>query len=267
MTELQRVIKYLAIALALFLAFSIIIGIVGLIGSIFFYDEGVLEEMREIEISQNIDRIHIEIGAAHLRVVEGDRFSLSTNLERLNVTSDDSRLIIQQKKRIVSVHSTELGEVILTIPEGTVFEAFELKAGAGEVEVQVLSSGILDLECGAGSVRVGKLVALKSAEIETGAGEMIISDGEIRDLDLDIGVGNVALRSRLTGECSINCGIGKADVTVLGNMNDYTLGIETGIGELILNGSEIRGSTSLGSGANELDIEGGIGTFSITFEK
>lgn len=267
MTELQRIIKYLAIALALFLAFGIIIGIVSLIGNIFFYDAGVLDEMREIEISQNIDRIHIEIGAAHLRVVEGDRFALSTNLEKLNVTCRDTGLYIEQRQRgVVSIHSTNNGEVILTVPSGVTFESFDLEAGAGEVEIQSLNAANVNFEFGAGRVSIGNLVAAGSAEIETGAGKLIIADGRVNNLDLDLGVGRTTLRSSLTGECSINCGVGETDVNIIGKSSNYTMKISTGIGSVTVDNTALKGNTVIGSGSNKLNIEGGVGTVDIEFE-
>lgn len=266
MTELQRIIKYLAIAFAVVLAISIIVGIVGFIGGIFFYDEGVLEEMREIEISQNIDKLHIELSAAQLKVVEGDRFSLSTNLERLNVTSSDTRLYIEQKQKRIAFHSTEVGEVVLTVPQGVVFESFELEAGAGEVSIQSLNSNRITFDFGAGKVSIGNLVATLNADIEAGAGELIISDGAINDLDLDVGVGKTELRASLTGECSINCGVGETNVSVIGKSSDYTMKISTGIGSVTVNNTTVKGNTVLGKGENELNVEGGIGTVNIEFE-
>ena len=267
MTELQKVIKYLAIAFAIFLAISIIISIVSLICNIFFYDVGVLDEMREIEISQNIDRIHIEIGAAHLKVVEGDRFALSTNLEKLNVTCSDTRLYIEQRQRVVvSIHSTNNGEVILTVPSGVVFESFELEAGAGEVNIQFLNSDRVNFEFGAGRVSIGNLVATGSAEIETGAGELIIADGRVNNLDLDLGVGKTELRASLAGECSINCGVGETNVSIKGKSSDYSMRISTGIGSVTVDGTALKGNTVLGNGSNKLNIEGGVGTVNIEFE-
>ena len=81
MTHFQRVIKYLALFLAFSLAAAIIFGGIGLMGTIFgISNNSVLDEMYSIELSQNIEHIDIDVSAASLKIVLGDKFALSTNI-------------------------------------------------------------------------------------------------------------------------------------------------------------------------------------------
>ena len=76
MTTLQKVIKYLAIAFAIFLTVSIIGGIlsaVGLFGGLFSSDS-VLEEVKTYSVAKDIHNLDIEINAADLYIKEGDAF-------------------------------------------------------------------------------------------------------------------------------------------------------------------------------------------------
>ena len=68
MTTLQKVIKYLAIAFAIFLTVSIIGGIlsaVGLFGGLFSSD-AVFEEVKTYSVAADIHNLDIEINAADL---------------------------------------------------------------------------------------------------------------------------------------------------------------------------------------------------------
>ena len=78
MTTLQKVIKYLALAFAIFLAVSIIGGIlsaVGLFGGLFSAD-AVLEETKTYSVAAGVQNLKIEINAADLYIKEGSAFSV-----------------------------------------------------------------------------------------------------------------------------------------------------------------------------------------------
>lgn len=267
MTSFQRVIKYLSIVLAVVLAIAILFGIVAAIKSIFFADDGILDEMRNIEITQDITKIDIDIGAAALKIVEGERFALSTNLKKLNITNSVSRLYIEQSQKNTYIHSTKVGEVILTVPAGAEFDYFELSAGAGKVEIESLTAEKVVLEFGAGEINIGKLIATLSAEIEAGAGAFVIADGAIENLDLDLGVGRTDLTSALGGKCEINCGVGETNISVLSPIESYTVEFNTGIGSVELNDESVKGNITYGNGENEIQINGGVGKINITFQE
>ncbi len=266
MTELQRIIKYFSIAFAIFLTVSIITGVIGVLGGIFFMESNdVLDEMRDIELSQDIDRIEIEIDIAEFIIKTGESFALSTNLEKLNVKSEGGKLFIEEKRK--PIHSTDVGEIILTVPAGVSFSSISLEAGAGKVSIESLSASIVDFDFGAGSIEIDKLSVTNRADIDTGAGKFVIRDGEINDLDLDLGVGENKIRSSLTGECDIDCGVGKTELTVLGSKNDYSIRIDKGVGSASIDGSSVGNDLMLGNGANKLNIDGGVGSIDVRFEQ
>ena len=246
MTHFQRVIKYLALLLAFSLAAAIIIGGVGLMGAIFgMGNSSVLEEMYSIELSQNIESVDIDLSAASLKIVLGDKFALSTNIGNLKVTSDFTLKIKQKPHQIISIHSGKSGEIILTVPADIMLKSFELDAGAGYVELECLNA--------------------ENVEIDAGAGAITINGGEIERLDLDLGVGKANITSAIKGKSTIDCGVGETNINLLGKSEDYTLDIDTGIGSVTLNGTDIKGNTKIGNGSNKLEIDGGVGAININF--
>ena len=78
MTTFQKVIKYLAVAFAIFLIVAIIGGILGAIGLFggFFTGDAVTEDMQTYSISTEIRELDIEINAADLYIKEGESFSV-----------------------------------------------------------------------------------------------------------------------------------------------------------------------------------------------
>ncbi len=266
MSTQQKVIKYVAIALAVWLTVSIIGGILGAIGiyNTFFGENSVWGEMRVYEVSADICSLDIEINAADITVKEGDAFSVESNLKHLRVKEKACCLSIVQTGNFRGSHDGAV--LIITVPAGTV-DSIHLQTGAGKFTAESLTAETVDFKFGASDVTIGTLVATERSFIEGGAGRITISGGALHDLDMDIGVGQVNLTSALTGDCELNAGVGKYNITLIGIQDDYTLEIEKGIGSITVDGKSASNSESFGSGANDVEIQGGIGAININFKE
>ena len=274
MTTLQKVIKYLALAFAIFLTVSIVGGIlsaVGLLGSLFSDDDAewgdVIGETKNYTVSSEISDLNIQINAADFYIKEGNSFSIESNLKNLDVDEKNGCLTLKDLTKIKLNGSNAYENAVLTIyvPVGTVFDNVNIKTGAGRFTVDSLSAATIGFELGAGDVTISKLIAEKSANIEGGAGRITISDGAIKNLDLEMGLGQLNLTSALTGDCNLDSGVGEMNVTLLGSKDDYELDIEKGIGNITVDGKNVTDYGSSGNGANEVDIHGGVGAINVRF--
>lgn len=265
MTTLQKVIKYLAIAFAIFLTVSIVGGVlsaVGLFGGLFSSD-AVLEDVKIYSVASEIHNLNIEINAADLFVKEGEAFAVESNLKHLKVEEKGGRLTVEETKRFGGTYN---GAVLTVyIPAGTVLESVNLTTGAGRLTIDSLSSGTLDFELGAGEVSIASLIATKSVDIEGGAGRITIADGALKDLELEMGVGQLNLTSALTGNCKLDLGVGESNLTLIGNKDDYRLDLEKGIGNITVDGTSVTDYSSSGNGTNAVEINGGIGAINVKF--
>ena len=83
MTTLQKVIKYLAMAFAVFLAVSIIGGILGAVGLFggLFDSDAVTEDVKTYAVSSDVSRLEVEINAADFTIKQGERFYVESNLK------------------------------------------------------------------------------------------------------------------------------------------------------------------------------------------
>ena len=274
MTTLQKVIKYLALAFAIFLTVSIVGGIlsaVGLLGSLFSDDDAewgdVIGETKNYTVSSEISDLNIQINAADFYIKEGNSFSVESNLKNLEVDEKNGCLTLKDLTKIKLNGSNAYENAVLTIwvPVGTVFDNVNIKTGAGRFTVDSLSAATIGFELGAGDVTISKLIAEKSADIEGGAGRITISNGAIKDLALKMGMGQLNLTAALTGDSELELGVGESNITLLGSKDDYELDIEKGIGNITVDGKNVTDFGSSGNGANEVDIHGGVGAINVRF--
>lgn len=265
MTTLQRIIKYCAMAFAIFLMVSIFSGIVGALGAIAsLTGRDVTGPMQTYSISSNVENLDMEIGAASMKIVTGDRFQVESNHKYLTVAEKNGILKISEEKVAINTSGDSV-TVVLTIPEGFVFDSASITTGAGKLEMDALTADNLSMELGAGKTDIGFLKAQKRSSISTGAGKLTIRDCELNNLDMELGVGKQELTGRLTGKCDIEFGIGNADLTLLGSAEDYRIRLEKGLGNATLDGCAMENDCIYGSGENRIEIEGGIGSIDIRF--
>lgn len=266
MNSFHRVVKYCAMAFALFLCVNIIGGIVmGLTGIAYLFsgkDTDVVGEMQEYAIEGEISSLSVNLSGAELKIKTSDYFSVKSNHEYISVSSDDGKLIINETKKPFVAHPKGV-TVIIYIPEGFVFDEASIDTGAGEVGISALAADVLHLSLGAGEVTIDSLTANTRADINGGAGEMTVKGGKLCNLKLDMGVGELTMKSRIEGESNIDMGVGEMNLTLLGNKDDYCIKVDKGIGEISVDGEDMSDGSVWGSGDNVIDVDGGIGQIKI----
>lgn len=267
MNATQKTIKYIALAFAVLLCVGIIGGLINAFTSISWFLEGdkAAGGMKTYNITGEIKRLDIEVGASRFIIKTGDTFRAESNNKYLTVEEKDGVLKIRDKKGLRFNYS---GDIVLElyIPDGTVFEKAEISFGAGRVEIECLSAENLNLELGAGEVVIDNLVAQSNAKINGGAGKITIGGGRLANLELDMGIGQMNLTSKLTGNCKLEFGVGAAKLKLIGTSEDYKISVSKGIGEVTVDGEKVSDGATRGEGANRVKVEGGIGAIKISFE-
>lgn len=268
MSILQKIIKYLAIAFAMFLTFSIISGIaygVSVIGNLFDDDKkDITEKLNDLEINANTLLLDVNISSSNIIIKRGDTFKVETNNKYINSKQDKNKLYIKEKKHNL-IHNNN-SELILYIPNDFVFDGVSIQTGVGKVNIETLSTKQLYLKLGAGKVDINNLNASENAKIDGGAGDININAISINNLDLDMGVGKLALIAKLIGNNKINSGVGKINLSLIGTLEDYEISLDKGIGKATIDGNDMKDNNTYGTGINKLDIDGGIGNIDIEFK-
>lgn len=266
MNEMQKLIKYSAIAFAIFLIFNIFVGIYSIgmfVGNIFF-DSSHSEVLKIDEFSDDVSILSIDIKASKLIIKNGDTLKVENNNKYINSHQDHNKVEIVEKKHYWFSHNDS--EVIVYIPDDMIFDKLYISSGAGVINAEELSTKELVLELGAGKIEIDDLEAKNNAKISSGAGEVIINSGEIRNLDLDVGVGKFTLNTILTGDNEIEAGVGELNVNLLDNEENYTILAEKGIGDLKIAGKSYGDKITYGTGKSKIEIDGGIGSINVNFK-
>lgn len=276
MTSAQKVIKYCAMAFAIFLVVSIIGGIAGALGLLggIFSGNNVLEETKTYEISTNITALDMEIEAADVSIVFGDKLKVESNLKHLTVKEENGTLNIKEDSKSL-FNDKSKGKLVLYIPDMPdgankdnifTFKSAEIKTGAGVLTIEGLYVANLSMKLGAGKADIKNLHVDKSTDINGGAGQINIHSGMINNLDLDMGVGEVNLTAAVLGNSEINSGVGATNIILQGLKDSYTVHINKGIGNATVDGKSISDNESYGSGTNRIEIDGGIGSIKVKFD-
>lgn len=273
MTTVQRIIKYLAIAFAIFLIVTIFTSVLAVINGL----AGVLglrnEEKVNIsagEISgmdfenKDIAILEIDIAYANLKIKNGDNLRAETNSNYIECIQDGNKLKIEEKDHKWFSNSND-SELCVYIPQDLEFEKIEINTGAGEINIEKLVTKKLSFELGAGETRINTLNVSDDADIGGGAGKITIESGVINNLEFDMGIGEANISAKLTGKNKINSGIGSLNINVNGNKEDYEITTSKGFGTIKIDNEEVADDEKIGNGSNSIDIDGGVGNIEMNF--
>lgn len=268
MTTFQKIIKYLAMAFAIFLSISIITGICSALFTVTYLFSGNTSEeiTNEYDVVNTVTGLSVNISAAELEIKTGDKFTVETNHKYLKCEEKDDILKISETRPVFAVNPKGM-RVVLTIPKEKNFDYADISTGAGSVTIDELSSKILDIELGAGELNAARLNAIDKAEIDGGAGSITISAGYLNNADIDMGVGEFNLTGELSGKSSIDYGVGETNLVLIGEEDDYKIELDKGIGEAWLAGKKMSDDSVYGAGENLIEIDGGVGELDITFKE
>lgn len=282
MNTTQRVIKYVALAAAILLAISIIGGIVGglfgllrVLGAVDpapddspapqapvsadFYEE--FSGVRTLDLD-------LDIGAGDIVFVKGDVLSVSASglSRRLSCTQAGDALRIDYDFHLSSLWDGDSrARITIALPEEPLSQ-ITLSADAGNITADALSCDRLELELGAGNFTCGSLSA-DSADISGGAGNITVSGLSAGSLALDGGVGEIDLAGSVTRSLDVDAGVGNVHITLSGEADSYRYDIETGIGNVTLDGARVSGNLESGDKTlPKIEVDGGVGNVEIAFD-
>lgn len=269
MNTWHSIIKYAAIALAVLIIIGVISGIMFVLSHFVpgFANNAVGED-KTYEIKDEISVLDIDIHAINLevRTTTDSTIRVESNYKYLTVTEKDNRLLIKDKKAFFLNYQ---GKAIirLYIPDDKLFDTIEINTGAGKADLKNLQTKFIYMNFGAGKVDLRNISARVNASLETGAGQLTIRNSTFNNLNLNMGVGQFEFSGKLTGRNILKMGVGSSQIDLSGSLDDYTVKIEKGIGEIRVNNKKVQSDTQLGQGDIELFFEGGVGSAWINFSE
>ena len=206
MTNIQKVIKYLAIAFAIFLIYNILSAIVfgiSSITSIFENDYHHQEEkLTNVTTFNDINILNIDISTSKLTIKNGDSFKAETNNENITINQEGNKLYIKEKEHHWFTKNNQ--EIVVYLPNNIELDVLYVDAGAGNIIIEDLISKTIYFNLGAGSTEINKLTVLNNIDISAGVGDIKILDSTLRNFNLDAGVGDIKIIGDIKGNSEIN---------------------------------------------------------------
>ena len=264
MTKFQKIIKLIAIGLAITITINIVSLVIYLLS--IFINVNNDEKTTFNEVYNDVERIEIDGVSSSITIKTGNQFKVEAiNIER-GFTSKlkNKTLKIEENSSWLGINNGN-GSIIITIPAGNILKELSIDTGAGKFIIDSIEAKEFDIDHGAGTLEITNS-KFDKADIDGGAGAIAITNTNLNNLDLDSGIGTVEIEAFITGLSQISCGIGGIAVTLLGDESDYTIKTAKGIGSIKINNIEQSNDLVFGNGSNKLEIEGGIGNININFK-
>lgn len=298
MTTVQKIIKYLALAFAMFIIVTIVSSILfgvyifgSIIGLVKWEDEdykplvemaiGTYNNSSIFDNGSNINNdnindnntniinisditvLKLDIGAVNLQIKKGDTLKVESNNEYISCKQNHNEFIIKEKTRTLFNINNKNNDLILYVPSDMIFDKVNLEAGAGKIEIESLKAKDLDFKLGAGKVTINELIVSNRAKIDGGAGKTEILSGEINNLDFELGIGENKINAKLTGKNELEAGVGSVKIRLTDGTENYTIKAEKGIGSITIDGKGVSDDVEYGNGDTYIKIHGGVGSIDI----
>ena len=271
MTTTQKIIKYLAIAFALFLVisiFSIIFGLSHEIISSITNEEKESELLEEYTIISNnvnnIESFKIDISNDDIEIKEGEKFEVKTNDHDVKFYHENSKVKIKSNKTFSwHLSNSSRGTIIIYLPNEFNISELDLNLGAGKIDIDKIFVETLLMDLGAGTMTAKEINIYEKAAINGGAGNININSGTINNLNLKLGAGNASIQSDLTGSNTLTTGVGKLNLGLSRSKDNYKFDISKGLGNIILNDFDVSEDILIGDGETKIKISGAVGNIII----
>ena len=271
MTTTQKIIKYLAIAFALFLVISIFSIIFGLSREIISSinsdkkDSKLLEEYTTISNNvNNIESFKIDISNDDIEIKEGEKFEVKTNDPDVKFYHENSKVKIKTDKTFSwHLSNSSRGTIIIYLPNEFNITELDLNLGAGKIDIDKIFVETLLMDLGAGTMTAKEVNVYEKATINGGAGNINIYSGTINNLNLKLGAGNASIESDLTGSNTLTTGVGKLNLGLSRSKDNYKFDISKGLGNIILNDFDVSEDILIGDGETKIKISGAVGNIII----
>ncbi len=271
MNVIQKVIKYLAIALAAFIIMNIVSVALSILWGVAWIsgvakDAQIIESQEEIYSTignTDITTLKIELSASNLEIKNGEMLRVETNNLNVKCNQEGNQLIIKDKTKNWFSKRSDESQIILYMPANMLWDSVKIDSGAGELNIEELATRNFDFDMGAGKVVIKELNVSNKTEIDGGAGKIEILSGAMNNLKLDTGVGEFTLNAKLTGRNDVNAGVGKINFNLTDGTENYKIKVNKGIGSITIDGKETTDGNEYGHGETYIDIDGGVGAIEI----
>lgn len=208
--------------------------------------------------TSSVKSLVLNFGAAEIVMISGNKYCVETrgiNKNDLNCyLSNDGVLTVNNSRKLnINFWSHErksrmVPRILLTVPENAFIEKLKISIGAGNFITKNVS-----LRYNVGSLDVG-------------AGNLVLNELHGGKLNLRCGMGNLDYTGVLKGIVNIDCGMGSIKLRLKGNESDYSYDAKVGLGDFRFNNEKKSGVCKVLNNArkeNHFSVNCGMGSVNI----
>ena len=296
MNGVQKVIKYCAMAFAVFLSvvifgaiISVVVGVTtGIAGINYFMDddkecinlseEYTLEEAKELGITSILVDCNAEITVRTGNVLSIEAENVT---EEYEIRQNNGKFSIVQDRPDFNIKwvwfddVTVQENVVVTIPEDLCPEQIKIESGSGAVILTGVDTENLTVDSGSGKV-TAENVRAKRLYVDSGSGRVTIAGAAMAETEINSGSGGITVDNSKLGKLFLNSGSGAVRME---NAEAEEAEVDSGSGTVFYEGV-LNGNCKFetGSGSLTLRLDGseeeykvkaecGSGTFRINGKK
>lgn len=216
--------------------------------------------MIEVEETTENQGIHVEVV-----------YRKANTNRKVDVAKNGTTLEIKDKSSWGLGNNDNI-HISVQIPKNMEFEEVYLENSAGEVTLNhALSVKNFSVVVGAGECVIKKdLQVSGKLYAEVDAGEIDFAKVSAEKIELDAGVGEIDIEYASADEVTLDCGVGELNITLEGTEEDYSYGIDCGVGDVQIGNSSYSGlgtTKNISGGSKTVDIDCGVGEVSVDFKK
>ena len=230
---------------------------------------------------EDVANLRVESGAISTVIREWDGSGINVDTGNLS-RSARRQLNVRQNGDTLNIDSGNFGRVqilginfvnevlVIQVPVGFEFDNVYIETGAGQLELERITAGELEMSIGAGQMDVAEIFA-QELLVTIGAGQGEIERFEAESVKMSVGAGQLHATGIVHQDADLDCGIGEIVLDVIGQQGDFEYSISVGIGEANFGGMTIAGlgrDTSGNLGMDKrIDVNVGIGSVTVNFKE
>ena len=270
MKESQKVIKYLAIALAIFLIVIIISSITaGLYGIYKVFDFKIEPRISTYEKAscadiRNINTLDIKLDYGNLEIIKGKKFKIELNDKNFVCSNSNGKVSIKQVRRFSFKNKDT--SLRIYIPSNVKLDSVNIENGVGKTKIEYINAKRVRLDFGAGKTTIEDIIS-DDTKLNTGAGLFEIKGGTMRNVDFDSGVGKCDITAKIDGTSKFDTGIGNLSLNLIGDSSNYKIIVNKGIGNVLIDNVSKDDNSITGDGENIINVNSGVGKVYVNYIK
>lgn len=206
---------------------------------------------QDVAFVGELKKLKVDVGTYELSILEGtDGIHLSgENCGSIRCSVKDGTLELKSAGEIVTVPKTGGRKLVLTVPEGIVWE----KA---------------DLEADAGSISVGTLLADRTT-IQASAGKVLVETLETKKLEASAAMGTITVSGSVEGDVELEAAMGNISLSLTQEREAYDYKLHSGMGRIVLGDSRYAGMETETEIRNDspwkMELESSMGNIELSF--